>query len=150
MALEGTFKDFGLADIFQLVGLQKKTGILTVRGRPGQLVTISFEHGAVVFADEFERGESERLGNVLQRTRRVSPEQLARAMEIQKSTAKRLGYVLVEQRLITREDLTQALQLQVKETVYRLFRWQEGSYHFSAEPVTSAREIYAPLAAELL
>jgi hypothetical protein len=150
MALEGTFRDFGLADIFQLVGLQKKTGVLTVRGRAGQLVTVSFERGAVVFADEFERSESERLGSVLQRTRRVSPEQLARAMEIQKSTAKRLGYVLVEQRLISREDLAQALQLQVKESIYRLFRWPEGSYHFSAEPVTYDREIYVPLSAELL
>jgi len=150
MALEGTFKDFGLADIFQLVGLQKKTGILTVRGLPGQLVTVSFEKGAVVFADEFERSESERLGSVLQRTRRVSPEQLARAMEIQKSTARRLGYVLVEQRLISREDLAQALLLQVKESIYRLFRWPEGSYHFSAEPVTYDREIYVPLSAELL
>ena len=26
MALEGTIKDFGLPDIFQLIGLQRKTG----------------------------------------------------------------------------------------------------------------------------
>ncbi len=29
MALEGTLKDFSLADIFQLIGLQRKTGVLT-------------------------------------------------------------------------------------------------------------------------
>ena len=28
MALQGTIKDFGLPDIFQLIGLQRKTGIL--------------------------------------------------------------------------------------------------------------------------
>ena len=70
--LEGTFKDFGLADIFQLVGLQKKTGVLTVRGEAGRLVTVSFEKGMVVFADEFQRTEAERLGNVLLRTRLLS------------------------------------------------------------------------------
>ena len=96
MALEGTFKDFGLADIFQLIGLQKKTGVLTVRGEGGRLVTVSFEKGMVVFADEFQRSETERLGNVLLRTRRLSQEQLARAMEVQLGTGQRLGYVLIE------------------------------------------------------
>jgi hypothetical protein len=150
MALEGTFKDFGLADIFQLVGLQKKTGVLTVRGAGGRLVTVSFEKGTVVFADEFQRTETERLGSVLLRTRRLTPEALAKAVEIQQQTSQRLGYVLMDQRLITGEELRQALQLQVKETVYRLFRWQEGSYHFSPEPVTYDREIYTPLPAEFV
>jgi hypothetical protein len=38
----------------------------------------------------------------------------------------------------------------VKESVYRLFRWQEGSYHFSPEPVSFDREIYAPIPAEFV
>src|SRR5512139_1021610 len=150
MALEGGFSDFGLADIFQLVAHQRKTGVLTVRGEGGRLVTVSFEKGMVVFGDEFQRSETERLGNVLLRTRRLSQEQLARAMELQQSTAKRLGYVLIEQQLISRQELRQALQLQVRESVYRLFRWQEGSYHFSPEPVTYDHEIYTPVPAELI
>ena len=31
MALEGTLKDFALPDIFQLIGLQKKTGMLYLK-----------------------------------------------------------------------------------------------------------------------
>src|SRR3990172_4714339 len=150
MALEGTFKDFGLADIFQLVALQKKTGVLTVGAEGGRLVTVSFEKGMVVFADEFQRSEAERLGSVLLRTRRLSQEQLARAMEVQKATAQRLGHVLVEQKFISQQELSQALQLQVKETIYRLFRWSTGSYHFSPEPVTFDQTIYTPLPAELV
>ena len=150
MALEGTFKDFGLADIFQLVGLQKKTGVLTVRGEGGRLVTVSFEKGAVVLADEFQRTDAERLGSVLLRTRLLSQEQLDSAMAVQKSTSQRLGHVLIAQQLITQQALSQALQLQVKETVYRLFRWQEGSYHFSPEPVTFDRQIYSPVPAEFV
>ncbi len=150
MALEGTFKDFGLADIFQLIGLQKKTGVLTMRGEGGRLVTVSFEKGQVVFADEFQRTESERLGNVLLRTRLLSREQLDRAMEVQKSTSQRLGHILIGQQIITQQALTAALQLQMKETVYHLFRWQEGSYHFSPEPVTFDREIYTPIPAEFV
>jgi hypothetical protein len=150
VALEGNFKDFGLADIFQLVGLQKKTGVLTVRGGGGKVVTVTLEKGAVVFADEFQRTEAERLGSVLQRTRRIPAEALAKAMEIQKSTSQRLGHILVEQKIISAAELRQALQLQVKETVYRLFRLQEGSYHFSQEPVTFDRQLYAPIPAEFI
>ncbi len=150
MALEGTFKDFGLADIFQLIGLQKKTGVFTVRGEGGRLVTVSFEKGMVMFADEFQRTEAERLGSVLLRTRLVSKEQLERAMEVQKATSQRLGHILVGQQLISQQALSQALQLQVKETVYRLFRWKEGSFHFSPEPVVFDREIYTPIPAEFV
>ena len=31
MALKGTLKDFSLADIFQLIGIQRKTGVLTLK-----------------------------------------------------------------------------------------------------------------------
>ena len=37
MALEGTIKDFGLPDIFQLIGLQRKTGHLTLKNEKEQL-----------------------------------------------------------------------------------------------------------------
>ena len=39
MALEGTLRDFSLADIFQLIGLQRKTGVLTLKGG-GEVVTV--------------------------------------------------------------------------------------------------------------
>ena len=50
MALEGTIKDFGLPDIFQLIGLQRKTGLLTLKHAQDQ-VTVFFENGMVVNAD---------------------------------------------------------------------------------------------------
>jgi len=151
MALEGTFSDFGLAEIFQLVGLQKKTGVLTVRGgREGQMVTVSFEKGMVTIADEYQRGETEKLGNILLRSRLVTQEGLDKAIEVQKQTLQRLGHVLTSLGIITQQELRQALQTQVKETVYRLFRWKEGSYQFSSEPVTYDKEMYQPISSEFL
>ena len=150
MALEGTFNDFGLADILQLIGLQRKTGVFTVRGESGQVVSVSFEKGMVVFADEFKRTEAERLGSLLLRTHLLTSEQLQQAVEVQKTTAQRLGHILIAQQSISQRTLAEALQLQVKETVYRLFRWKEGSYHFSPEPVTFDREIYTPIPAEFV
>jgi hypothetical protein len=150
MALEGTFKDFGLADILQLIGLQKKTGVLTVRGAEKQVVTVSFEKGMVVFADEHQRTESERLGHLFVKTKLITPEDLAQAVATQERTMQRLGHILVNSKHITHSQLSQALQGQMKETIYRLFRWQEGRYHFSPEPVSYDREIYVPVSSEFL
>ena len=50
MALEGSIKDFSLADIFQLIGIQRKTGILTMR-HGDEEVKVSFLNGMVVHAD---------------------------------------------------------------------------------------------------
>jgi hypothetical protein len=151
MALEGSFKDFGLAEIFQLIGLQKKTGVLTVKGGDeSQVVTVSFEKGMVAFADEYNRGEKERLGSLLLRANLISAEDLNRAVQTQKETLQRLGHVLVQMNFISQKDLGQALQSQVKETVYRLFRLKEGSFLFSTEAVSYDKEMYKPIAAEFL
>src|SRR6266568_2845118 len=61
MALQGTLKDFSLADIFQLIGLQKKTGVLTLKSGQ-EVVTVSFLDGNVVAADSLHRRLEERLG----------------------------------------------------------------------------------------
>jgi len=151
VALEGSFSDFGLAEIFQLIGLQKKTGVLTVRGgQEGQVVTVSFDKGMVAFADEYQRSEEERLGSILLRSKLVTKEALGKAIETQKQTLQRLGHVLVQMGFITQQELRRSLQTQMKETVYRLFRWKGGSYHFSPEPVSYDKDMYQPMAAEFL
>jgi len=66
MALEGTIRDFGLPDIFQLIGLQRKTGLLTLTNeKDDESVTVTFENGMVVMADSSARRLEDRLGNVL-------------------------------------------------------------------------------------
>ena len=47
MALQGTIQDFALPDIFQLIGIQRKTGILKLTHKDNS-VTIKFLEGRVV------------------------------------------------------------------------------------------------------
>ena len=42
MALSGTLKDFALPDIFQLIGMQRKTGLLTLES-DRETVSVVFE-----------------------------------------------------------------------------------------------------------
>ena len=148
MALEGTLKDFSLADIFQLIGLQRKTGVLTLRGKD-DTVTVTFLDGKVVAADSLNKRLENRLGNVLVKSNTLSQEQLSQALEIQRETLQRLGFILTHYKIISQEALRAALHLQILGIVYRLFRWKDGDYHFSQETtIEYDRDNVVPITAE--
>ncbi|HEV7571335.1 MAG TPA: DUF4388 domain-containing protein [Thermoanaerobaculia bacterium] len=148
MALEGTLKDFSLADIFQLIGLQRKTGVLTLRAND-DTVTVTFLDGKVVGADSLSHRLENRLGHVLIRSELLTQDQLNRALEIQKETLQRLGFILVHYGIISVDALKQALQLQILQIIFRLFRWKDGEYHFSQETtIEYDRDYVVPVSAE--
>src|SRR5512134_920959 len=152
MALEGTIRDFGLPDIFQLIGLQRKTGILTlVNDKDKESVTVTFETGMVVMADSSERRLEDRLGNVLVKQGKISRDRLDDALSIQKQTLQRLGHILATSSAITTRDLRDALQVQVAQIVFRVFRWREGRYQFNAaDSVDYDRENFVPMSADFI
>src|SRR5258706_6454439 len=148
MALKGTLKDFSLADIFQLIGIQRKTGVLTLKSEK-EVVTVSFVEGNVVSADALHRRLEDRIGTVLVKSGRINENQLQEALRIQKSTLKRMGNILVESKFIDPEGLREALRIQISQMLYRLFRWHDGEYDFSQEEkVDYDKEYVVPMSAE--
>jgi hypothetical protein len=152
MALEGTIRDFGLPDIFQLIGLQRKTGHLTLTNdKGGETVTVVFENGMVVMADSSAGRLEDRLGNVLVKQGKVGRERLEEALAMQKQTLQRLGHILTTSNAITTKDLREALQVQVSQIVFRVFRWRDGRYQFTpADSVDFDRENFAPMSADFI
>jgi hypothetical protein len=152
MALEGTIKDFGLPDIFQLIGLQRKTGILTLTNeKDEENVTVTFESGMVVMADSSARRLEDRLGNVLVKQGKISRVRLDEALAVQKQTLQRLGHILSTGSAITQKDLRDALQVQISQIVFRVFRWRDGRYQFSpADSVDYDRENFNPMSADFI
>jgi hypothetical protein len=150
MALEGTIKDFGLPDIFQLIGLQRKTGILTLKNEK-ENVTITFENGMVVMADSSAKRLEDRLGYVLVKQSKVSKERLEEALQTQKATLQRLGHVLRTSNAITDKDLRDALHVQVSQIVFKVFRWRDGEYHFApTDSVDYDRDNFNPMSADFI
>jgi Domain of unknown function (DUF4388) len=129
MALEGTLEDFSLADIFQLIGIQRKTGILTLKNS-SETVSVTFHHGMVIGADSIPRKLEDRIGKVLGKTGLISQDELKEALDLQEKTLQKIGFILVNQEYISREQLKEALQIQVTQMIYRLFRWTNGEYYF--------------------
>jgi len=150
MALEGTLRDFSLADILQLISLQHKTGLLTVRG-PVDTVTLGFLDGMMVSAESSAQRLDTRLGTVLVKTRRLTAEALGRALEMQAQTLQRLGFILLKNGFCSAQDLQDGLDIQIKRIAYGLFRWTDGDYVFEqTEHVDYDAESTTPIAVERL
>lgn len=132
MALAGTLKDFGLPDIVQLIGLQRKTGILHLKTE-GEAVKVIFEGGNIVAAESSLARPSDRIGNALVTQGAITQEQLNDALAVQKQTMQRLGHVLIAESLVSEDTLQKAVEAQLFQVVFRLFRWREGEYNFESQ-----------------
>lgn len=147
MALRGTLADFGLPDIFQLVGHQQKTGVLLLKDRELE-VKIFFVEGNVVKAEQASRDRADLLGNIMVRAGIISAAQLDSALNTQQRTLRRLGDILIEMNAVDRATLKEIARLQTTETIYRLFMWRKGTYEFTATPVDYDEQSYEPIRAE--
>ena len=150
MALRGTLGDFSLADILQLIGLQRKSGLLVLQ-RSEERVQVAFDNGRVVAAETSLRAPEGRIGQYLLRSGKLTEQRLEAALKEQNDTLQRLGHLLVEKRWVDRETIRQLLTLQVSETVYDLFRWRDGEYDFQPGVTTQwDREFVEPIACDTL
>jgi len=150
VALEGTFKDFHIADIVQLIGLQRKTGILTLEGEEDTL-TVTFQDGAVVWVQSTLLSWEQRMAQILVSRGLVTPAQLQEVRNVQKESKKKLGSILTERGLVQKKDWDGLLTLEMEEAVYRPFRWTAGRYRFVSQgSVDLAEGKIGPLGAENL
>ncbi len=133
MALRGNLKDFSLPDVFQLVQLSGKTGVLRIV-RSDTEGSIWFRDGDVFFAQSNWRHEL--LGQRLVSAQRITPAALTRALEIHESEggARRLGEILVGEGYITQQVLEAFVQEQIEDTIFDIMRWDEGDFDFETLP----------------
>lgn len=149
MALKGTIKDFGVADIFQLISQQAKTGVL-VLSNDVDAVRVYFKDGSVVRAENTTRPAQMLLGNFMVRAAILPQERLDQALKEQAKTLKRIGAVLVDLGLVTAEVVTEFATMQLTETIYQLFEWKVGTYEFESVEVEPSPEGVKPIRAETI
>jgi len=148
MALEGTLRDFSFADILQLISLQRKTGVLTLRTTEN-VVTVSFQEGCIVGASNLNQHTEDMIGLILLKRGEVSQSDLDSALRRQEKTLQRLGRILIDHHVVAMETVRFALHQQILQIVYRVFRWSDGEYHFSQETdIDYDRDLIEPMAAD--
>ena len=137
MSLEGHLEDLSLADIFQIIHLSKKTGVLTVENSSSK-GRIVFHEGQILYASLQSR---EKIGERLIREGLIEEKDLEAALRIQKDRKvyEPLGSILAENKLIDKNVLEGILREHLKEVVYELLSWEDGNFKF--EPEKTVHEV---------
>ena len=134
MAIEGPLRELGIHDVFQLLDLSRKTGVLRVtselRDNEGR---VFFDNGKVLFATI--RSNPHPIGTLLLRAGKITEADLDRARnEQERLTAqgarKRLGELLVQTGAITQKELDRQVRLQIEAVIFELMSWREGFFSF--------------------
>ena len=130
MALEGPLKELHIQDVFQLLDLGRKSGVLRVTSELLQSAgTVCFDRGGVVAAAV--GNDSQPLGTRLLRTGRITAADLERARALQgEGDGRRIGDILVGLGVVSRRELDRQVKAQIEEAVFELLRWSEGYFKF--------------------
>jgi len=135
VALHGNLRDFGIAEVFQLIGQQRKTGTLVV-GDGEDAIFLAFDEGRVVRGGPIgSRLSREPLGPLLVRSGYLTRDQLADLQLESERSARPLSDLLLASGLIEVDTLEQMQHLLTKETVFDVMRRTGGDFDFTAEPV---------------
>jgi len=138
MAIKGSLKEASLPDVLQLLSMGKKTGCLSVTHR-NNFGYIYFDKGRISYASVVNRRD--RLGDMLVKSGAVSRRALEEAVAMQdKRRDTRLGELLMESGAITLQQLYGAIDIQIREAVYYLFTWNQGTFNFDADVMPDASE----------
>jgi hypothetical protein len=134
MAIEGPLRELALSDVFQLLDLSRKTGVLTITPEGNRRpAVVRFDRGGVTGAEL--GGADERIGHLLLRAGKVTERHIERAREIQRrSQGRPLGEVLVEMGVVGVQDVRRQLRFQIEEAVYALIQWKDGYFRFEEGP----------------
>ena len=128
--LQGDISAFRLPDVLTFLSNAHKSGTLTVRC-DGRDAWLYFHDGSLVYAGA--NREEFRLGSILLRKKKITPEQRARIDELMLREGGRFGELAVQEHVLTDEQLRDFLKVQVSEIVYETFLWNGGHFSFTHE-----------------
>ncbi len=147
VSLRGNVEDFGIAEVFQLIGQQRKTGVLAfASGR--QQVELVFDRGSVVSAAPAGSRPHEALGEMLVRCGHLTRERVAELHRECAASAESLPRRAVSRRWIAAEAMESIEDLLTRETIFQVLRWQSGSFDFQTREVEHGRPLETLLGAE--
>lgn len=132
--LIGDLSSTTLADVFQWISLSKKTGELFLQSE-NEEASIAFKNGEIVYATANQPRFL--LGQLLLTYRKITKNQLIKALGIQKKTKRPLGQILVDLSVINKKDLEKMIVNQVHHIVYHILGWRTGFFYFIDKGVTS-------------
>jgi len=142
--LRGNLTVFQPISVMQMLNLAVATGELRLKIE-GNSASIFFEDGNVTFAGIKNRPV--KIGEYLVQTGVVSQEALDQVLSAGRKKSKRTGTLLIEAGFMTDVDLRRAVIEQIKDVIFEVVRWQDGTFTFQTgeKPVSQEIRIDIPL-----
>ncbi len=125
----GSLSDFQIGDLFRLLTMQKKTGVLSL-SQENEQVELLFFMGKLVDLNWTTRPEDEKLASVLISNGMISEGQARQAFAQQKTTGQKLGFILLNLGLLKKEELTGPLTVHLMEGLRKALGFNSGSFSF--------------------
>jgi hypothetical protein len=147
--LSGNLSDFGIADVFQLIGQQRKTGALELRSGKARAY-LTFDRGLVVSAGvgTGRVGELDPLADRLVRSGQLTRERADEATAAARAAAQPLARTLVERGWLDADTVRAAEGLVTRDAIFDVLRWQAGTFDFHAQAIDHDRDPAELLGAE--
>ena len=136
--LKGDLAVFQPIPVMQMLNLAEATGELRLN-RAGNAASVYFEKGNVIFAGIKDRPV--KLGEYLVREGVIDQKALNDALEKLASAKKRIGALLIEAGHLDETKLRHAVKEQIKEVIFEIVRWQDGSFSFYKDKKPAHQEI---------
>ncbi|WP_437569887.1 DUF4388 domain-containing protein [Sorangium sp. So ce542] len=130
--MSGDVSAIPLAEILQLLQMQRQTGVLRVTTNRAS-VTISLRQGLIDLVQARNSSDEFKLGRYFIERGLVTRERLEALLRA-KAPQALLGQVLVEAGVATNDDLIAVLERQSSELIYEVLRWPYGRFSFTREP----------------
>jgi hypothetical protein len=135
MAIEGPLRELGIHDVFQLLDLSRKTGVLRVTSeRRDDAGTVVFENGRVVQASI--RSNPAGVEDLMVKAGRLTEADLEAARDRLHGVpdgAAQLVDLLVDIGATTSKEVDRYLRQQIESAVFELMSWQEGYFSFEEQ-----------------
>ncbi|KPJ60567.1 MAG: hypothetical protein AMJ46_06115 [Latescibacteria bacterium DG_63] len=150
MALQGSLEDFSLAEILQLISIQKKSGVLRLTS-PEASGVVFFEKGVIVSLTDRREKKSDPLLEYLSTTNRLTEEQIEQICAIRGQSKKEFAEIIITGGYLTNKQLAEAIEMHARELLPRMLSWKKGVYNFSGDDKTVAKLFFkVPMKTEAL
>jgi DNA-binding response OmpR family regulator len=128
--LSGDVSVISIAEILQLLDLQRQSGALGVSTREAE-ITVYVRNGHIDFASFRGLRKEFLIGRYLVEDGAIGKDKLKSAVETRGSSKRLIGEALVQAGLISPDAVRRALVRQTSELVYEVVRWKSGRFVFS-------------------
>ncbi|HEY1532436.1 MAG TPA: DUF4388 domain-containing protein [Polyangiaceae bacterium] len=129
-ALSGDISVISIAEVLQLLDLQRQTGVLSIFTRQSE-ITLYVKMGRLEFAASRGLRIEFRIGRYLVEDGAITREELNTVLDNRAGSKRLLGELLVQLGMATEEHVRRALVRQTTELVYEVVRWKTGRFTFT-------------------